>query len=144
MEILWKRTVSAALGEKCPNTELFLVRIFVYSVWIQENTDEKKLRMWTLLTQWKFQAIRPKFCINCVFPQNFHNKKLCEISEFYKVVAVSVLVIGLEWNLPFIVCHFISMLFSVLHQVLHEVLKSMNIKESIGAKWVKKMKILKH
>ena len=36
------------LREKCPNTELFLVRIFLYlrskslySVQIQENTDQK-------------------------------------------------------------------------------------------------------
>ena len=29
------------LCEKCPNTELFLVRIFLYSDWIQENTDQK-------------------------------------------------------------------------------------------------------
>ena len=32
----------------CPNTEFFLVRIFLYSVRIQENTDQKKLRIWTL------------------------------------------------------------------------------------------------
>ena len=36
---------------KCPNTELFLIRIFMYSVRIQENTDQKKLRIWTLFTQ---------------------------------------------------------------------------------------------
>ena len=30
-----------SLREKCPSTELFLVRIFLYSVWIQENTDQK-------------------------------------------------------------------------------------------------------
>ena len=41
-----------ALREKCPNTEFFLVRIFLYSDWIQENTDHKKLRIWTLFTQW--------------------------------------------------------------------------------------------
>ena len=29
------------LREKCPNTELFLVRIFLYLDWIQENTDQK-------------------------------------------------------------------------------------------------------
>ena len=29
------------LGEKCPNAELFLVRIFLYSDWIQKNTDQK-------------------------------------------------------------------------------------------------------
>ena len=40
------------LLEKCPNTESFLVRIFLYLDWIQENTEQKKLRIWTLLTQW--------------------------------------------------------------------------------------------
>ena len=29
-----------------------LVRIFPYSVQIWENTDQKKLRIWTLFTQW--------------------------------------------------------------------------------------------
>ena len=29
------------LREKCPSTELFLVRIFLYSVRIQENTEQK-------------------------------------------------------------------------------------------------------
>ena len=43
---------TAPLLEKCPNTELFLVRIFLYSVRIQENTDHKYLRIWTLFTQW--------------------------------------------------------------------------------------------
>ena len=39
------------LREKCPNTELFLARIFLCLVQIQENTDQKKLRIWTLFTQ---------------------------------------------------------------------------------------------
>ena len=30
-----------SLRKKCPNKELFLVRIFLYSDWIQENTDQK-------------------------------------------------------------------------------------------------------
>ena len=30
-----------ALREKCTNTESFLVRIFLHSDWIQENTDQK-------------------------------------------------------------------------------------------------------
>ena len=29
------------LREKCPNTELFLVHVFLYSVRIQENMDQK-------------------------------------------------------------------------------------------------------
>ena len=44
-----------ALCEKCQNTEFFLVLI-------QENTDEKKLRIWTLFTQCSNQE-RPSF--NC-------------------------------------------------------------------------------
>ena len=40
-----------ALYKNCPNTEFFLVRIFLYSVRIQENTNQKKLRIWTLFTQ---------------------------------------------------------------------------------------------
>ena len=32
---------SRLLREKCPNTELFLFRIFLYSPRIQENTDQK-------------------------------------------------------------------------------------------------------
>ena len=30
---------------------MFLVRIFLYLDWIQEDTDQKKLRIWTLFTQ---------------------------------------------------------------------------------------------
>ena len=32
--------------------EFFLVRIFPYSLRMRENTDQKKLRIWTLFTQW--------------------------------------------------------------------------------------------
>ena len=35
-----------SLREKCPNPEFFLARIF------QENTDQEKLHIWTLSTQW--------------------------------------------------------------------------------------------
>ena len=37
----WLYSQAFALREKCPNTELFLVRIFLYSVQIQENTDQR-------------------------------------------------------------------------------------------------------
>ena len=48
-----------ALREKCPKMEFFLVCIFLYSDWIQANTDQKKLRIWTLFTQcWKIEALR--------------------------------------------------------------------------------------
>ena len=41
------------MREKCTNTEFFLVRIFLYLVRLQENTDQKKLRIRTLFTQCK-------------------------------------------------------------------------------------------
>ena len=42
-----------SLREKCPNTEFFMVRIFLYS-------DQKKLRIWTLFTQWFFDPTSDK------------------------------------------------------------------------------------
>ena len=41
----------ATLREKCPNMEIFLVHILMCSEWIQENTDQKKVRIWTLFMQ---------------------------------------------------------------------------------------------
>ena len=38
--------------EKCQNTEFSLVRIFLYLDWIEENTDQIKLRIWTLFMQY--------------------------------------------------------------------------------------------
>ena len=51
--------LDSSLREKYPNTEFFLVHIFLYSDWIrrftntgiQENTDQKKLPISTLFTQ---------------------------------------------------------------------------------------------
>ena len=40
------------LRGKCPNTDFCLVCILQYSDWIQENTDQKKLRIWTRFTHW--------------------------------------------------------------------------------------------
>ena len=38
-----RKWVKEALREKCLNTELFVVRIFLYSVRIQEDMDQKQL-----------------------------------------------------------------------------------------------------
>ena len=45
------RLLTITLREKSPNMEFFLVFIFLYSVRIQENTDKKKLCIWTFFTQ---------------------------------------------------------------------------------------------
>ena len=44
MRKMWKWNKSPK--QKCLNTEFFLKRIFLYSDWIQENRDQKKLRIW--------------------------------------------------------------------------------------------------
>ena len=41
-------SVCCPLRETCPNTEVFLVRIFLYSVRIQENTEQKNLHKVTI------------------------------------------------------------------------------------------------
>ena len=43
------------LSEKCQNVVFFLVYKSLYSVQIREYTDQKKLRIWTLFTQWKLE-----------------------------------------------------------------------------------------
>ena len=49
--VCWKLHLQLPLRKKCPNMEFSLVRIFLYSDWTKENTDQKKLRIWTLFTQ---------------------------------------------------------------------------------------------
>ena len=45
-----------------------------------ENRDEMKNKSHTL------RKICPKLCGNCAFPQNFHTRKLGEITAFYAVI----------------------------------------------------------
>ena len=67
-----KNDRNMALLKKCPNTEFFLACIFPYSVQIRENTDQKKLCMWTLFTQCGEKEIFEKRVISCILEdQNF-------------------------------------------------------------------------
>ena len=50
-QFILKRLGYDTLREKCPNTEFFLVRTLRYSVRIQENTEQEKLRIWTFFTR---------------------------------------------------------------------------------------------
>ena len=45
----------------------------------------------------KFRANRPKLCGNCAFPQNFHTKKLGEITIFFEVETPVDLSLELTW-----------------------------------------------
>ena len=72
-EYSFKQRESLSLRGKCWNTEFFVVRIFLYSDWIQENTDQKILHSWTLFTLWwlfRSIAINPEQIIFL-----FHFKK---------------------------------------------------------------------
>ena len=61
---------SNSLREKCPNTEFFLVRILLYLEKIQENTDQKKLRIWTLFTKWFLKKFQTLNCFEKIFYVN--------------------------------------------------------------------------
>ena len=54
-----------------------ILRISPYSVRMRENTDQKKLRIWTLFTQWDFAAWFAIFCVS--FVENF--EKFTKIIE---------------------------------------------------------------
>ena len=41
MRLYYFHLFKFSLREKFPNTDLFLVLIFLYSDWIQENTDQE-------------------------------------------------------------------------------------------------------
>ena len=68
----------------CPNTEFSLVRIFPHSDWMPrdtpylsvlvrmpKNTDQKKLRIWTLFISWKRNSVETfrKLCASIKFRQ---------------------------------------------------------------------------
>ena len=44
--------------------------------------------LWEGTVSAEFRAIRPKLCGNCAFPQNFHTRKLEEITVFFVVRTV--------------------------------------------------------
>ena len=80
-------TCKPSLREKCPNTEFFLVRIsrhsdwrrgdpsiYPYSVRMRENTDQKKLRIWTLFTQCIWQKQAESFLTKNFFLKSSHTK----------------------------------------------------------------------
>ena len=59
---------------------VFLVRIFLYSDWIQENANQKKLRIWTLFTQYslvsyELTAITSKYPVLGIYIKHFWFKK---------------------------------------------------------------------
>ena len=74
------------LCEKYPNTEISLVRIriFSYSVQIRENTDQKKLRIWTLFTQWKFSKFS-KTSNNCKLLSSQSSAVTATVSLFWLI-----------------------------------------------------------
>ena len=64
------------LRDKCPNAEFFLVFLFRYSTWVCENTDQRKLRIWTLFTQCH--------CVIFLFRVLRYFCSLCSCNKFFK------------------------------------------------------------
>ena len=48
-----------------------LLRKSLYSVWIQKNADQKKLRIWTLFTQCLFSAFLNRLLLFYLFSKDF-------------------------------------------------------------------------
>ena len=69
MFMLTKQHQEAILCEKCPNTDIFLVRIL-------EDTNQKKLRIWTLA----HNVIQPKQTQDC----NLLSSSVKSIVLFFK------------------------------------------------------------
>ena len=67
--------------------EIFLVRNFPYSVQMRENTDQKKLRMWTIFTQCTLSKVvlfSYRIELVCIF---LMQKKLLLITEFSRKIS---------------------------------------------------------
>ena len=88
--LLWVPTenrtkLKNSLSEKCPNTEIFLVRIFLYLDWIQENMDQRKT-----------PHLDTFHAMNCLFElqnQAEHSTTNLETATDYSSVTAIVLVI---------------------------------------------------
>ena len=65
---------------KCPNTETYLICIFLYS-------DQKKLRIWTLFMQWKWRIAMTVRQVPSNFKQYLHYRK---IAQFYRVALTKI------------------------------------------------------
>ena len=95
-----------SLREKYSNTEFLLVRIFLYLVRIQGNTNQKKLRIWTLFThmfQLKVTQMDMKIIfLMLIFNENQHLKfqqnkyRSKRLQVFYKIIIVKY--IGVLWK----------------------------------------------
>ena len=91
-----------SLREKCPNTEFSLVRIFPYSFRIRKSTDQKKVRIWTLFTQWvicEFQQTQPRKSSVILLKgfAEFTSLRYCLLREIKRC--------RIRWCLAISVCH---------------------------------------
>ena len=65
----------------------------IKNIFITEHLRPAVSRKWkqknVLFFYFSDNAIRPKLCRNCAFPQNFHTKKLGEIKGFWQGLETS-------------------------------------------------------
>ena len=74
----WRCFLQFDKFSKQTSTKFFLVLISPYSVWIQENTDQKKLRIWKLFTQCQLFSLSLNqilfFSVTSEKSESFNNK----------------------------------------------------------------------
>ena len=89
---------------RCPNTEFFLVRIFLYSDWIQENTDQKQLRIWTLFTQCLHFTNKILELLRIMSIQNlsFNTEILQKTHDFYILTGSVIIFIYCRYTHPMV------------------------------------------
>ena len=85
--------INLTLSENYSTTEFFLVCIFPHLNWIRENTDQEKLRIWTLFTRvtvrygklWNFHFAK-------VLPKNYQNQ-FCFLGKLvFKMVTICMVI----------------------------------------------------
>ena len=84
-----------SLRENCPNTEFLPARIFLYSVLIHENKDQRKIRIWTFFTQWFPNFLARCLCSSFLFNEwinSFHYFRFSLSVHYLNIVSVTEIV----------------------------------------------------
>ena len=112
------KTLKIFTAWKVSKHEVFLVRIFLYLDWIQENTDQEKLRICTVLTQWLVKKRNTNFLKNGI------NHANVDLSVTLLVTFCDYAILLTINYITFIVkssCQFRKSIFQVLRKFLEQI-----------------------
>ena len=112
------KTLKIFTAWKVSKHEVFLVRIFLYLDWIQENTDQEKLRICIVLTQWLVKKRNTNFLKNGI------NHANVDLSVTLLVTFCDYAILLTINYITFIVkssCQFRKSIFQVLRKFLEQI-----------------------